>query len=247
MMESTDIFVRTMAEDVYLFADRDEAGRKLASRLLHEPLVQDANVDQLLLLSIPTGGVIIGSAVARALGCAHDIIAVRKIRSRGPEPRTIGAVAEHGMTFLNKKVLAHCRHTGKSTGQAIEEAKHRVNTYIRTFRSGHGLNLHSKVVILVDEGISTGETMKAAVKWITTRSEDQLPEQLIVAVPICSPQVSKQIEPQVDKLICLSIPTELWAVGQYYWDFNKISDEKALEYLSRDTDIPAPAMPFEMI
>ena len=222
-----------MLEHVYIFSDRVEAGRKLAVRLKHDPVIKEASVDQILLLSIPYGGVVVGATAAEILGCAHDIIAAKKIKCPWCEQVTIGAVAEREVVSISKSMMHDCLHHGKSTGSAIEQAKAGVEDDILKFRAGRSLDLASKVVILVDDGIASGETIKAAIKWINSRAKLDRPRKLIVAVPICSNHIATEMHQLSDQFICLSMPSEFWTVGEFYWDFSQVNDEMVRNHLTR--------------
>lgn len=152
-----------MLESVFIFVDRVEAGRKLAARLLHEPVIKESTMDEIILLSIPYGGVVVGATAAQILGCNHDILAAKKINCPWHKDMVIGAVAEQDVVTVSNRMLHECIHQGQSTGQAIEQTKASVESYINKFRDGRSLDLSSKVVILVDDGIASGETIKAAI------------------------------------------------------------------------------------
>jgi predicted phosphoribosyltransferase len=226
-----------MREDLFLFLDREEAGEKLAARLLEEPFIQDANRDELLILSIPRGGVVIGAAVARILGCAHDVVVARKIGFPGHEEAAIGAMAEEG-TFVSEQWMIH--EFSQYLDQAMQQAQSRIEALIRKFRQGRALDLHAKVVVIVDDGIATGETMKAIMAWITMQAPTRRPKQTLIAVPVCSPRVAQEFQKMVDKFICLATPEFFWAVSQFYWDFDQVSDEEVAKLLQQNTTAPFP-------
>ncbi|MCB9099612.1 MAG: hypothetical protein H6632_08735 [Anaerolineales bacterium] len=228
-----------MLEHVYIFSDRVEAGRKLAVRLQHDPVIKAAAVDQILLLSIPYGGVVVGATAAEILGCRHDIIAAKKIKCPWCEEVIIGAVAEREVVTISKPMMHDCLHHGKSTGSAIEQAKAGVEDYISKFRAGRSLDLASKVVILVDDGIASGETIKAAIKWINSKAKIDRPQKLIVAVPICSHHIATEMRQLSDQFVCLSMPSDFWTVGEFYWDFSQVNDEIVHNHLTRWYAVPA--------
>lgn len=215
-----------MLEEIYLFANRHEAGVKLAARLSRESFIRETDPSKLLLLSIPSGGVVVGATAARALGCPHDVIAVKKISCPWHREVTIGAVAEYEMVTLNPEMIPECRHRGQRTGEAIETTKAIVKTFIHNFRANRRLDVGGKVIILVDDGISTGETMSAALKWLLAKGRTERPQEIVVAVPICSPHIVDSIAKLADRLIYLSMPTEFWTVGQYYWDYAPVTDKE---------------------
>lgn len=228
-----------MLEEIYLFANRHEAGVKLAARLSRESFIRETDPSELLMLSIPSGGVVVGATAARALGCPHDVIAVKKISCPWHRDVTIGAVAEYEMVTLNKEMIPECRHRGQRTGEAIEQTKAIVKTFIHNFRANRPLEVGDKVIILVDDGISTGETMSAALKWLLAKGRTERPRQIMAAVPICSPHIVDSIAKLADKLIYLSMPPEFWTVGQYYWDYAPVTEEDIHRQLNSD---PVPVL-----
>lgn len=212
----------------FLFKDRNEAGEKLAAHLLDEPLIKAAAREGLLVLSIPRGGVVVGAAVAQALGCPHDIITVKKIGFPGQKETVIGAIVEDGLMVLNRQILNWGNAYIK---QAIELAKTQLETTIQRFRHGRQLDLRTKTAIVVDDGIATGETMKAAIIWLTLKEVPERPEQVLVAVPVCAAQVAGGFEKLADKFVCLTAPNQLLTVGQAYQNFDPIGDSEVMDYL----------------
>lgn len=223
--------------DMFIFLDRTEAGEKLAAVLREEPLVKEAAAAELLVLSIPRGGVIIGAEVAKALGCAHQVIVVKKIGFPGHKELAIGAMAEDGLVVLNRELSKYSRSEDDYLTQEQRRLKAKIEAYIQKFRQGRPLDIHDKTVIVVDDGIATGETMKAAVLWLTSQEEPQRPKKVIVAVPVCSPRTAIEFEELVDRFISLSTPEHFWAVGQFYWNFDPVYDHEVVKYLSPDQEL----------
>jgi len=221
-----------MLEDFFLFVDRTEAGEKLAAKLLDEPLIQDGSREELLVLSIPRGGVVVGAPVARILGCAHEVIAVKKIGFPGHQETAIGAMAEDGTIVLNPQVM---RQFDNYLKQAIEWVRGQIEDNIQKFRQEKVLDVTAKTVIVVDDGIATGETMKAAVVWLRSRDSTQQPKKILVAVPVCSSYAAEELRRLADKFVCLVMPQWFWAVGQFYWDFDQVSDEEVINHLLSST------------
>jgi predicted phosphoribosyltransferase len=221
-----------MTDELFLFLDRDDAGRQLAAKLKKEPWVKATPCGSLLVLSIPRGGAVVGAAVARALGCAHDIIAAKKIGCPGHEELAIGAVAEDGTMILGPLAV-----TDYSTYIEIllNPLQLMLKQMIRKFRHGRSLDVAAKTVILVDDGIATGETMKAAIIWLRTREYTKKRAKIVVAVPVCSRQAARQFNKLPDEFICLAVPQLFWSVGQYYWDFDQVSDKNVLISLTQNT------------
>jgi predicted phosphoribosyltransferase len=228
-----------------MFIDRNEAGEQLAARLLDEPLIKDAAKDQLLVLSIPRGGVVVGAAIVRILGCAHKLIAVKKLGFPGQKELAIGAMAEDDTMVLNKQIIswAQLEEDNDYITQEIKRVKAQLEASIRKFRQGRALDVQSKIVIVVDDGIATGETMKAAVIWILSRAPGQQPQKVLVAAPVCSPRAVTEIEKLADKFIYLAAPEQFWAVGKFYWDFDQVSDGEVVEYLGKNASPLSPAQP----
>jgi predicted phosphoribosyltransferase len=110
---------------------------------------------------------------------------------------------------------------------------------IQMYRLGRTLDTSGKIVILVDDGVATGETMKAAITWLFDRELPQRPEKVVVAVPVCSPQAARDLVYMADHFVCLAVPQIFWAVGQFYWDFDPVSDEVVQTCLAQDTADPA--------
>ena len=220
-----------MLDDMFLFVDRSEAGEKLAVKLRDEPLIKQTSPEDLLVLSIPRGGVVVGAAIAQVLGCAHDVVVVKKIGFPGQEELAIGAMAEDGTVIISEQVTNW--HTLKDDYIKQKEAqvKDKIDTYVRKFRQGRALNLQSKTAIVVDDGIATGETMKAAVTWMTAAGQKHPPSKVLIAVPVCSPLAGPELAPLVDKFVCLSEPQRFWAVGQFYWNFDQVADAEVLRHL----------------
>jgi putative phosphoribosyl transferase len=216
---------------MFEFVDRWDAGEKLAERLLDDPLIKETPRAELLVLSIPRGGVAVGAAVAEILDCAHDVIVVKKIGCPGQQEYAIGAMAEDGVIVLNQQALAQLGMERDDIDQVIERVKAQIETYIHEFRQGRALEVQSKGVIVVDDGIATGETVKAAITWLGSKDRAKRPRQVIVASPVCSMRAAKEFENLCTKLICVLMPAQFWAVSQFYWDFDQISDDEVAEIL----------------
>lgn len=220
-----------------LFIDRSDAGQQLAAKLLDDPLIKKAARSELLVLSIPRGGVMVGAAVAQALGCAHEVVAVKKIGFPGREELAIGAMAEDGATVLNQGFLRLSSLEDDYLEQKMDTVKAQIEGYIQKFRHGRALDVAAKTVIVVDDGIATGETMKAVVTWLHSRTPAQRPKQVVVAAPVCSPSAARAFKKLVNKFICLAVPDQFWAVGQFYWDFDQVTDEEVEAYLTKNTGV----------
>lgn len=206
-----------------MFRDRAEAGRKLAQKLLR---YANANA---LVLALPRGGVVVGFEIARALNLPLDIVAVRKIGHPNSPEYAIGAVDESGERILNEEE-AHGVNSGwlaAETERELKEAKRRSAVY----RGGRPqAKVEGKVVILVDDGIATGLTMRLAVRSVKA----QKPQKILVAVPVApADSASRLSEEGADELIVLEPPENFaGAVGAHYVRFDQTSDGEVGRLLS---------------
>jgi putative phosphoribosyl transferase len=213
------------------FKDRQDAGAKLATRLLTNDLIRSRDPQQLIILSIPRGGVVVGAVVAQRLGCAHDVIVARKIGFPGHAEMAIGALAEEGQMILAPE-FANWPPLKGYLADEIERTQARIESDVKKFRPDRPLKLVSKTVILVDDGIATGETMKAAALAVKSGHFAGRPQQLIIAVPVCSPGSLAEVAAYADTVVCLSTPAHFLAVGQYYQAFDQVDDDVVVAYLA---------------
>jgi putative phosphoribosyl transferase len=206
-----------------VFRDRRDAGIKLAERLGHY-----RDKEGVLVLGLPRGGVTVADEVARALRSPLDILIVRKIGFPTNPELAIGAVSETGAVVLNDDIISGYgvkqEYLERETARQKEEIERRKDLY----RGGKGIpELAGKTVILVDDGVATGATVKAA---IATLRKEKL-ARLVVALPVASPDAEREIARQVDELVCLHAPLGFMAVGGYYQDFNQVEDAEVVEML----------------
>ena len=205
------------------FRDRTQAGQQLAQQLNVY-----ANRTDGLVLALPRGGVPIAYEIAHALQLPLDICLVRKLGDPNRKESAIGAIAADGVRVLNNAAVGWLGITPNElkaiTDHELQELKRRERVY-----RGHQppAKIYDQIVILVDDGLATGATMRAAVMWVRL----QRPRQLIVAVPIASRDAYKQIKAQVDRLVCLCIPSNLYAIGIWYNNFDQVSDRQVCDLL----------------
>jgi predicted phosphoribosyltransferase len=206
-----------------IYRDRKEAGKRVAERLSHyrdEPGV--------IVLGLPRGGVVVAHEVAAALHAPLDVLIVRKIGFPGNPELAVGALSETGTLVLNEEIIASYGVsrdylTGETARQKEEIARRTV-----LFRGGEGLPpLAGKSVILVDDGVATGATVKAAV---ATLRQEKL-ARLVVALPVASPDAEEVIRRMVDEWVCLQAPPGFRAVGSYYQDFDQVEDAEVVSLL----------------
>ena len=207
------------------FPNRIEAGRLLA-----EKLEKYADRSDVIVLGLPRGGVPVAKEVAERLHVPLDVFIVRKLGVPGFEELAAGAIASGGVRVLNEDVVRAIPHAD----QAIEAVTARESAELErreeTYREGRPApELRDRIVILVDDGLATGATMRAAVKAL----RQQGAAKIVVGVPVGPPDTCHEIEEQADETICLSTPEFFQAVGQYYEDFSQTTDEDVRELLGR--------------
>jgi predicted phosphoribosyltransferase len=154
----------------------------------------------------------------------------------------MGAMAEDGTLVLSSWIVNDLQPEDEYFRQELERVKSQLGTYIQKFRQGQPLDLQAKTVILADDGIATGETMKAALLWCRS----QHPKQVVVAVPVCSPRAIGLFKKLADKLVFLAAPAQFWAVGQVYRDFGQVSEAEVIEYLGKSKAM-SPLQPAEPV
>ncbi len=207
-----------------LFHDRVDAGRRLAKHL--KRLVQGNCV----VLAIPRGGVVVGYEVAKELGCQLDVVISRKVGAPGQPELAVGAISEDGTIFVDEEIA---RIVGVSREyverKAVEEDKE-VKRRAEVYRGGRQMpDLKAKTVVLVDDGLATGLTMKAAVHMARSSGA----ERIIVAVPVAPPETVKKLKEMADDVVCLETPLEFFAIGQFYERFEQLTDDEVTAILER--------------
>src|SRR6184192_3014203 len=207
------------------FANRTEAGRLLA-----EKLVQYAGRDDVVVLGLPRGGVPVAYQVARRLGAPLDVFIVRKLGVPGFEELAAGAIASGGVRVLNEDVTRAIPHADEMIEAVTVRETAELERREQIYREGRpSPELRDRVVILVDDGLATGATMRAAVKALRQCGAARI----VVAVPVGPPDTCQEFAHDADEAICLSTPPFFQAVGQYYEDFSQTSDDDVRELLTR--------------
>jgi len=208
-----------------MFRDRIDAGRRLAARLF-----QYRNSLETTVLALPRGGVVIGYEIARALNAPLDVLIVRKIRFPGQPELIIGAVAETGGVVLNENIVGGGRLSEDLLRPEIDRQKDEIARRAGVYRAGKGLPpLDSMVAILVDDGVATGDTIKAAISAL----KELKVARLVLALPVGPPETLKVLREMVDELICLEMPLSFMGVSVHYHDFTQVSDSEAADLLQK--------------
>ena len=212
------------------FADRRDAGRRLAEQLL--PLV-DADP---VVVALPRGGVPVAEEVARALGAPLEILAVRKLGAPHNPEYGIGAIAEDGTRVLDPEALAVLGIDNGTLAAITDRERQELDRRVATYRADRPpLGLEGRTVIVVDDGVATGVTDIAALRSIGRRR----PRCLILAVPVVAPESIARLRAEADDVVCLLAPTPLYGVGQWYGDFSQVSDREVIDALNASTDAPS--------
>jgi len=209
----------------HAFPNRTEAGCLLA-----EKLAKYADRDDVIVLGLPRGGVPVAFEVAQRLGAPLDVFVVRKLGVPGFEELAAGAIASGGVRVLNEDVTRAIPHADEMIEAVTVRETAELERREQIYREGRpSPELRDRVVILVDDGLATGATMRAAVKALRQRGVAKI----VVVVPVGPPDTCREIEHEADETICLSTPPFFQAVGQYYEDFSQTSDEDVRELLSQ--------------
>jgi predicted phosphoribosyltransferase len=205
-----------------MFRNREDAARQLAQRLqgreLRDPLV----------LAIPRGGAVTGAVLARELGADLDVVLSRKLRAPMQPELAVGAVSEDGRVYLDPQAQ---EVLDLPEDYLAQERRHQLGEIARRKKLFRGVRPPAPVagrsVLVTDDGIATGSTMIAALQAL----KPQHPRELIVAVPVASPDRLAEVRRWCDDVVCLLSPEEFWAIGQFYDDFTQVEDDEVIRLL----------------
>ncbi len=204
------------------FSDRVDAGKNLAKAL--------SNFDSKngLVLAIPRGGVVVGFEIAQALRLPLDVIIPHKLGAPYNPELAIGAITEDGSTVLDENLIAYLDVTRKYIFEESERQKIEIERRLGLYRQNlPSLDLKGKDVIVVDDGIATGSTMKAALLSVKNKGATTI----TVAIPVGPPSTIKELEKQANKVVCLYMPEYFQAIGQFYDDFSQTTDDEVIGLL----------------
>jgi len=209
------------------FRDRREAGRVLADQL-----TSYENRPDVLVLALPRGGVPVGYEVAHALQAPLDVFLVRKLGVPGHEELAMGAVATSGVRVLNDDVVKPLGISDHMIEAAAAQELEELNRRERLYRGGRPVpDMSGRTVILVDDGLATGATMRAAIQAL----RQQQPARVVVAVPTASPDICEALRSEADDVICVMTPEPFFAVGHWYDDFTQTTDDEVRRLLMTRT------------
>lgn len=205
-----------------VFRDRTDAGRQLAEALL------PYRRENCVILALPRGGVQVGHEVARKLNKPLDVMVVRKIGAPGHEELAAGAIGPEGIMVLNRDVLVMLGLQPYMLQERIDREKNELDRRLKAYRGDRPYpDLHDKTVILVDDGLATGATARAAIKAV----KELRPAKIVLAIPVGTPALLSQLRYEVDEVVCLEAPEYFEAVSAWYNSFPQCSDEQVVGWL----------------
>jgi putative phosphoribosyl transferase len=205
------------------FRDRFDAGKKLAEHVLNR--IHDPDV---LVLALPRGGVPVGFEVARALHAELDIFLVRKLGLPGQEELAIGAIASGGVRVLNESLLDELQLSPRLIEQIAKRKEQELKRREELYREGLPARpIQGRTVILVDDGLATGASMRAAAQAVRLQG----PKRVIAAVPVAATETCDEFRMDVDEIICAYTPQPFFSVGMWYEDFSQTTDEEVQRLL----------------
>jgi len=207
-----------------IFKDRQDAGYQLAQKLLK------FKSENPVIVALPRGGVVTGYEVAKILDAPLDVMIIRKLGAPFQPELGIGAIAPNDVSILNLDAIKFLGISKNEMEEIIRretiEMHRRIKLYCGDFPQ---LNLSGKTVIIVDDGLATGVTAGVAVLAI----KHMVPEKIILAVPVSPVDTANKFREEIDEFICLQEPPDFFAVGQYYYNFDQVTDEEVISLLNR--------------
>ena len=217
-------------DDQQAFVDRRDAGRVLALCL-----AKYTNRDDVIVLALPRGGVPVAYEVASALGAPMDVFLVRKLGTPGHRELAMGAIASGGVRVLNDDVVRWYGIPEAAIERVAREEEQELQRRERAYRDDlPAPDLANRTVILIDDGLATGSTMRAAAQAMRLHH----PSRVVIAVPVGAPQTCAELAGVADEVICARMPEPFSAVGQWYLDFSQTGDEEVRALLQKSTHTP---------
>jgi putative phosphoribosyl transferase len=219
----------TLAVMARTFADRRDAGRRLARRLAEVDDV--AHAEDVVVLGLPRGGVPVAAEVADALGAPLDILLVAKVGVPGHQELALGAVADDGTAVLNRQVLATARLEDAAVDALVDRAVERLadrGARLRPTGFVPVTDLAGRIVVVVDDGMATGATMRVALQVVRRRGAALV----VAAVPGAPTEAAAVVAAEADRVVCVTTPREFFAVGPWYGDFTQVGDDEVRALLA---------------
>lgn len=210
-----------------MYKNRRQAAKKLVQKIKKQSEFLDKN--EAVVLGIPRGGIISAEEISKELNLPLDIIVVKKITPPESEELAVGAIGEtKGSQHLNERIVKELNISGEYLKKEVDKKKAEIKRREKLYREGRGpRELKNKIVIIVDDGAATGETMIAAAREVW----NQQPRKVIVAVPVLSQEALEKLEKEVDEVFFLEAPEMFFSVGQFYEHFEQVDDPQVLRIL----------------
>ena len=203
--------------------------------MLARELMRYAGRSDVVVLALPRGGVPVAFEVAKALGAPLDVFVVRKLGLPGHDELAMGAVASGGVRVLNDEVVRWYRVSESTIDSVAKREQREIERCERAYRNGRPMpDLRKKTVILVDDGLATGSTMRAAVSALRSFQ----PARVIVAVPTGPADTCHEFQDEADTVVCATTPQPFWAIGAWYEDFSQTTDEEVQSLIERASSGP---------
>lgn len=214
-----------MVKDQLPYHDRYEAGEVLASHLSRY-----AGQPEVVILGLPRGGIPVAYQISRILDVPLDVFVVRKLGVPGHEELAMGAIASGDVQVINPQVTAFLKNSEMVLQEVSEREKCELNRREKLYRGNlPPVDVKGKTVILVDDGVATGASMRAAIKALKLSQVNKL----VVAVPVGAAETCSELEQEVDEVVCAATPIIFYGVGQFYEDFSQTTDEEVRDLLNR--------------
>lgn len=211
------------------FVDRIQAGQQLAAKL---------ELDQLnsaVVLALPRGGVLVGFQIAQQLNLPLDVLVVRKIGAPGNPEYGLGAIAEQGVQILDQERLTTYGINQAVLDATIKQEQAELRRRCQKYRPDRELpNLSNQTVVLVDDGVATGVTVRVAIKLLRDKLQAKV---IILAIPVCATDTAVELKSLVDEFICLYATPHLYTIGQFYQYFDQTSDEQVVSLLAKAREL----------
>jgi len=213
-----------------IFLDRREAGRALGAKLASYAGRNDVTV-----LGLPRGGVPVAGEVALALDAPLDVFLVRKLGAPGQEELAMGAIASGGVRVLNPTVIQSLRISADEIERTARREERELRRRELSYRGERpSLDIEGRIAILVDDGVATGSSMRAAVE----AARKLKPARIVVAVPVAPPSTAREIRRIADDVVVVATPEPFYSVGRFYEEFDQTTDEEVRELLRRSAALP---------
>jgi putative phosphoribosyl transferase len=212
-----------------MFVDRIDAGKKLA-----EKLRAYAGREDVIVLGVPRGGVPVAFEVATALKAPLDILVLRKLGVPWQEELAFGAIAQGDVRVLDRRIMEMLGLTPSEVEKVAAKEKVELERREKAYRGDRPpLDVRGRTVVLVDDGIATGSSMRAAIAALRQMG----PARIVLAVPVAPPSTCERLRAEVDDLVCVDMPESFYAIGQFYLNFSPVGDREVTDLLARSAGL----------